>query len=123
MKTATAQMFMLSKEQKEKLGINKKTPRHNMTDGILKIFYMAERDLGKPVLSVDDIVAAYYNMYTVTKIDKKERNKKAIIMRLFLMKGGTADNGILENVQKGMYRVRVPRAPYYLEKIEEWNKG
>lgn len=118
---ATAQMFTVDKATQEKLGIKQKSKRHNMTDGILRIFYMAERDLKKQALTVDEIVAAYYNMYTVTRIDPKERDKKAIIMKLFLMKGGTADNGILETIQKGVYRIRKSKSQYYMTKSAEWD--
>lgn len=117
---ATAHIFSVDKATQEKLGIKQKSKRHNMTDGILRIFYMAERDLKRQVLTVDEIVAAYYNMYTVTGIDPKERDKKAIIMKLFLMKGGTADNGILETTQKGVYRIRKSKSQYYMMKSAEW---
>ena len=59
-------------------------------------------------------------MYTVTDIDPKERDKKAIIMKLFLMKGGTADNGILETMQKDVYRIRKSKSQYYMTKFAEW---
>ena len=62
-------IFTVSDELKEKLKIKTK---HKETDKdrIIKIFMEAKR-MGKTVLSIDEVTAAYYNLYTAK--DKKRR--------------------------------------------------
>lgn len=99
-----ANIFETTKEVQKKLNVKVKTER-NMTEEILEIFRIAEEKYGKTELTVDEITIAYYNMFTETK-GAPVRNKKAISMKLFLMKGGADDNGILETSSKGVYRIR-----------------
>jgi hypothetical protein len=105
--TQTDEIFNLDDKTKEKLQLTTKFQR-NMTSEILEIFKTVKKRLGKTELSVDEITAAYYNMFT-RNFGTPLRNKKAIIMKLFLMKGGKdGKNGELEAVEgkKGVYRLR-----------------
>lgn len=97
-------IFETSKEVQRQLNVKVKLER-NMTEEILEIFRIAEDKYGKTELTVDEITIAYYNMFTEAK-GAPVRNKKAISMKLFLMKGGADDNGILETTSKGIYRIR-----------------
>ncbi len=97
-------IFETTKEIQKKLNVKMKSER-NMTEEILEIFRIAEEKYGKTELTVDEITIAYYNMFTEAK-GAPIRDKKAISMKLFLMKGGTEDNGILETTSKGVYRLR-----------------
>jgi len=97
-------VFEASKEIQSKLNVKVKLER-NMTEEILEIFRVAKEQFQKEELTVDEITIAYYNMFTEPN-GAPLRNKKAISMKLFLMKGGTADNGILETISKGVYRIR-----------------
>lgn len=97
-------VFEVSKDIQKKLKIKVGIER-NMTKEILEIFRVAKSEFNKEELTVDEITAAYYNMFT-EKSGAPIRDKKAISMKLFLMKGGTKDDGILESVSKGVYRIR-----------------
>ena len=48
-----------------------------------------------------------YNIFTEKK-GRPKKNKKAIIMRLFLLKGGKENNGLIKTDGKGVYMVRKP---------------
>ena len=76
----------------------------SVEDEILEIFRQAA-ELDKNELSIDEVTAAYYNLFTLGR-GRKEKNKKVITNRLFLMKGGTKDNGVLESLGKGVFRIR-----------------
>lgn len=97
-------IFEASKEVQRQLNVKVKLER-NMTEEILEIFQVAKSKFNKTELTIDEITIAYYNMFTESN-KAPIRNKKAISMKLFLMKGGTKDNGILEAVGKGVYRIR-----------------
>ena len=97
-------IFEVSKEVEKKLKIKVRAER-NMTKEILEIFRVAKDEFNKDELTVDEITAAYYNMFT-KKNGTHPRDKKAISMKLFLMKGGTKDDGVLETTAKGVYRIR-----------------
>lgn len=99
-----ANIFETTKEIQKKLNVKVKAER-NMTEEILEIFRVAKDKFNKTELTVDEITIAYYNMFTEPN-GAPVRNKKAISMKLFLMKGGTEDNGILETTSKGVYRIR-----------------
>lgn len=79
--------------------------KNNMTDEILQIFEIAEREYNKTSLTIDEITIAYYNMFTVAK-GSPQRDKKAITMKLFLMKGETKNDGIIVRNNDGTYSLR-----------------
>ena len=100
-------IFMVSDELKEKLKIKTK---HKETDKdrVLKIFWEAKR-MGKTELSIDEVTAAYYNLYTAkAKGNAKEKikDKKTITFLLCVLKGRKKDNGELESAGRGMFRLR-----------------
>lgn len=97
-------MFRVPEDIQKKLNINGKRSTR-IDDEILEIFYQAEKEFGKKQLTIDEITAAYYNLFTLGE-GKKEKNKKAITNRLFLMKGGKEDNGVLEALGRGIFRIR-----------------
>lgn len=97
-------MFRVPEDIQNRLNINVSRSTR-IDDEILEIFDRAEREFGKKKLNIDEITAAYYNLFTLGQ-GKPEKNKKAITNRLFLMKGGTDDNGVLEALGKGVFRIR-----------------
>lgn len=104
-------IFQVPPDIQEKLNINANRSSR-IDDEILEIFYRAEKEFGKQKLNIDEITAAYYNLFTLGQ-GKKEKNKKAITNRLFIMKGGTDDNGVLEALGKGVFRIRPKRINSY----------
>ena len=103
----TKDIFNLTEVQRSDVGI--KISKIGKVDSeILCIFWLNEQKLKteKP-LTVDDIVGAYYNIFTEKK-GRPKKNKKAIIMRLFLLKGGKENNGLIKTDGKGVYMVRKP---------------
>ena len=99
-----ANMFRVTAEVQKRLNINGRRSTR-IDDEILEIFDQAKKEFGKTELTIDEITAAYYNLFTLGK-GKKEKNKKAITNRLFIMKGGTDDDGVLEALGKGVFRIR-----------------
>ncbi len=105
----TAGTFDITEDMEAILRVSPSYPR-NMTKQILKIFEVAEKELGKNKLTVNEITAAYYNLFSSKKL-APVRDKKAITLKLFLMKGGKKNNGILERVGNGrigIYKIREP---------------
>ncbi len=95
--------FIVSDDIKKKLDIQAKK-KETVQDKILKIFTDAAK-IGKKELSVNEVTAAYYNLYTSTG-KEKVKNKKVITMFLYLLKGGKDDNGKIESVGRGKFRLR-----------------
>lgn len=114
-------IFSLSPDQWLKVGV--KTNKFGKAEEeILYIFWLSKYLFNKEPLTTDDIVAAYYNIYTEGK-NKPIKNKKNIVMRLFLLK----KKGIIETVNRGKYKIHKPTTseqepPYlqYLEKCIQW---
>lgn len=96
-------IFTVPDKIKEKLKIEVKK-KETVKDKILRIFYEAVK-MGKKELSADEITAAYYNLYCASG-KEKIKDKKIITLFLFEMKGGTKDNGVLESVSKGHFKLR-----------------
>lgn len=92
---------------KEKLGLSNTSKKKNMTDEVMQIFYAAQ-SAGKETLTLDEITAAYYNLFTKQDKTKKIKTKKEIALKLFNMKGKKDNNGLIELVpgSKGVYRLR-----------------
>lgn len=57
-----------------------------MTDEVMQIFYAAQK-AGKETLTLDEITAVYYNLFTKQDKTKKIKIKKEITLKLFNMKG------------------------------------
>ena len=91
---------------REKLGLDKKTKARNMTDEMLNLF-KAAKDSGHTALSLDEITAAYYNMFTKPN-GTKLKTKKDIAQKLFYMrkKPTTAETVELVPGTRGMYRLK-----------------
>lgn len=99
-------IFQLKTKQRSELGI-KNTKIGKVDSDILYIFWLSEEKMHRPSLTTDDIVAAYYNIFTEGK-GLPKKNKKAIVMRLFLLKGGKENDGLIKTDGKGVYMVRKP---------------
>lgn len=97
-------IFNLDVAVAKALGMKPPCPR-NMDNEILKIFEIAETETGKTELSVDEITSAYYNLYTAKQLAPL-RSKKTITLKLFKMKGGRDNDGVLESTRRGYYRIR-----------------
>ena len=97
-------IFEADNATRKRLKIDAKTHK-NMTDEILEIFKKAKYEYGKDILTVDEITIAYYNMFTEPN-NLPERDKKAITLKLFYMKGGKNNDGVIELVGKGRYKLR-----------------
>ena len=96
-------MFILPKEVEERLQIGKRSMTIN--DEIVEIFRRAKEEYGKTELSIHEITAAYYNIFTLGQ-GRKERNRKDITNRLFLMKSSTKKRAaILENAGRGKFKL------------------
>ena len=98
-------IFTVSDELKEKLKIKTKH-KETDTDRVLKIFWEAKR-MGKTVLSINEVTAAYYNLYTAKeKKNKKIKDKKTITFLLCDLKGRSKDNGALKSAGRGKFKLR-----------------
>lgn len=96
-------LFSVSDDIKKKLDIHVKT-KPTVRDKILRIFAEAEK-MGKTELSIEEITAAYYNLYTATG-QEGIKNKKVITLFLFTLKGGKEDNGVLQSAGRGKFKIR-----------------
>lgn len=99
-------IFMVSDEIEKELKI--KTERKETDkDRIIKIF-MEGKKMGKTELSINEVTAAYYNLYTAKEKGKKKiKDKKTITFLLCVLKGRSKDNGILARGEKrGMFKLR-----------------
>lgn len=99
-------VFMVSDKIAEELQI-KKQHKETDKDRIIKIFMEAKR-MGKTELSINEVTAAYYNLYTIKEKGKKKiKDKKTITFLLCVLKGRTEDNGVLARGSKrGMFKLR-----------------
>lgn len=96
-------LFTVPDNVKNKLNIKIKK-KETIKDKILRIFDEAAK-MGKKELSVDEITAAYYNLYSASG-KESIKNKKLITLFLFTLKGGTKNNGVLESVGRGKFKLR-----------------
>ena len=124
-------IFNLQESKRSELGI-KNTKIGKVDSDILYIFWLSEEKLKRQkTLTTDDIVAAYYNIFTEDK-GRPKKNKKAIVMRLFLLKGGKENDCLIKTDGKGVYVVRksdelktdLQRELFrcYQEKCKQWER-
>lgn len=96
-------MFSLPKDVQDRLETGRRSTTIN--DEILEIFRRAKNEYNKTELSINEITAAYYNIFTVGR-KQKERNRKDITNRLFLMKTSTKKRpALLESAGRGKFRI------------------
>ena len=67
----TTDMFRVPQDVQERLNINA-SRSSRIDDEILEIFHQAEKEFGKQKLNIDEITAAYYNLFTLGQ-GKKEK--------------------------------------------------
>lgn len=123
-------IFKLDADKRSDIGL--KITKIGKTDSdILYIFWLSEEKMHRPCLTADEIVAAYYNIFT-ERMGRPKKNKKAIVMRLFLLKGGKENDGLIKTDGKGIYMVRksteletdLQRELFrcYQEKCNQWER-
>ena len=96
-------IFAVPDDIKKKLNIQT-GQKETAQDRILQIFAEAER-IGKTELSIAEVTAAYYNLYTAKRKDGI-KDKKMITLLLCLLKGGKKDNGALASAGRGKFKIR-----------------
>lgn len=118
-------IFNLNEKEWSEVGV--KVTKYGKADSeILYIFWLAAYKFGKEKLTADEITAAHYKL--ITK-GKNPKTKKAIIMRLFLLKGGKKNDGLIQTDSKGVYMIRKPETEtqyemfkQYQDKCEQWKR-
>ena len=102
-------IFFVTAEEQAKLHISAKQKKQTMNDDIINIFITAKmQNEHKNELTLDEITAAYYNMFTKQTPGAKLKTKKDIALKLFMMRGQKKNNGVIELVpgKRGTYRLK-----------------